>query len=71
MSARDELQDLRELLGEQGFVNACWAMRENASKPAPNRFQRGWKWSPAKVVSLNAYRRKTEDDLAASGRGLG
>ncbi len=69
MSARDELDDLRNMLGEVAFVNAVWAMRVNASKPVPKTFQRGWKWSPAKVVALDAYRRAS--DLERAGNGLG
>ncbi len=71
MSAKDELQDLRDMLGEYAYIEAMWAMRINASKPVPKPFTRGWKWSPAKVVALDAYRRKMENDAAQSGRGLG
>ncbi len=71
MSARDELQDLREMLGEAAFIDACWAMRINASTPPPKAFQRGWAWKRPKVVSLQAYRRQNETDLEQAGNGIG
>ncbi len=44
MSTRDELQDLRNLLGEQGFIDAIWTMRERAMGPLPKPYLKGWKW---------------------------
>ncbi len=70
-SAKEQMIELRRLLGEVGFVDGVWQMRINAARPVPKPFTRGWKWSPAKVVALDAYRRKMENDAAQSGRGLG
>ena len=59
MSIRDELQDLRDLLGESAYVEAIWAIRARNSPPVPKQYTRGWKWSREKVVSLAAYRMKS------------
>ena len=60
MSAKEQLIELQRLLGDVGYTDGIWAMRVNASPPVPKPFTRNWKWSPAKVVSLNAYRKVSE-----------
>jgi len=58
MSVRDELQDLRDILGENAYIEAIWAIRARNSQPVPKPYTRNWKWSREKVVSLAAYRSK-------------
>ncbi len=70
MSAKDELQDLRDMLGEYAYIEAMWAMRINAARPVPRQFTRNWAWSREKVVSLRAYRRAADLERAGNGMGL-
>lgn len=44
MSIRTELKDMRDLLGEAGYIEAIWAMRANAAPPVPKPHLRGWKY---------------------------
>jgi hypothetical protein len=68
-SAKEQLIELRRLLGEEGFVNGLWAMRINANPPVPKAFTRGWKWRRDKIVNLAAYRKNSQDELEAAGSG--
>lgn len=44
------LRDLRKALGETGYVNAIWSMRDKESGPIPEPHIRGWRWNRAKVI---------------------
>ncbi len=70
-SAKEQMIELRKLLGEAGFVDGVWQMRINASQPVPRQFTRQWAWSREKVVSLRAYRRREQSDLERAGNGTG
>lgn len=68
--AKEQLIELRQFLGsEKAYVDSVWAMRVSAATPVPKPFTRSWRWSRSKVVSLAAYRTKSDAELEAAGSG--
>lgn len=52
------LCDLRKALGETGYVNAIWEMRDKEAGPIPEAHIRGWRWNRANVIPFAKLRAK-------------